>query len=1259
MRLLKLEVENLNALYGTHAIDFVADLQEAPLFLISGPTGAGKSTLLDAISLALFGVTPRLRDEGPRESRADVDPAQALSRGAARGRAVLTFRKSSPGEGSVTYRATWETWRGNRRAPRVEGSPQGPYRWLEKRDADTWTRLATDYPGEQGRARDLNEALHLALEGFSLQDFTRCMLLAQGDFAAFLRATEAERGAILERLTRTESYQQLGARAAQRLREAKAVEERASQALGNLQILDPAELAALEIELAQRKGEADEALARCTLLQAGLTWMAQGERLDEDLQGARGALEQTQEAMSGAAPDLERLRAFEELRPALAHLESTRGQRHQLEVLSREQHERSQAAQDRAKELEAIETQGKEAAARAQEAQLALEAQEPVLQQARELRQARKSAEGEAIRARQKVAEAGETLTGTTRSLEKAEGTHLAREATHALAQRQLADAPWEALTGALGALETRQSSLETERTRLAKEQAVREELSQELPEIAKLHKENSDALNTARERMETLQAEEAAALRDLDLALAGAPDPAEARRRLEHQREERLLRETSLEGLGQQLQALNQIRGQLQERETSAQAARDLATSTRTRAQEAAQTRGASALAVQDLEQQLELMRWARDLARERGRLQAGNPCPLCGSEAHPALEDTEQERKDQAVRETCTRLETQLARAREHLSEEESKASATEREALELGAKATAEEQLLGAARTQTAETESALTRAASILGVEPQPGAIEAAFAASTSARQSLETQRKHLDDQELAYHHARQAFNQAQQETQHLESQLRMTANRLQERRERLASEDRRLAEAAEALAALQETFEAELGAHGLEPGAGMEEARRRVDLYTTARIQAETAQRELEAAHHALELAGQAHQGALEAHQSAQEAASRREEALAEARKAVEACLSGADPEPIHQTLKRERDETQHRHEALRQSYQTTRDAHVAAQKALEETEGRLGRARSSLEEAENRLTDLLQPIGEEATLEARALSPEEAASLSQRRKGLEEALKRASTTLETLQKQSAGHAAQRPQGLDPTQERSALEAYLEESREAQRRASEAAGGLQAQMKAQEEARFRLAEGLESLRQAQTELSLWTRMNKLIGTNEGEAFRRFAQVLNLRDLLAKANARLEKLRPRYRLVPATGGDGAERLAFAVEDAAHAGEVRPVGTLSGGETFLVSLSLALALADYRTVRMPIETLLLDEGFGTLDPRTLADVLGTLGTLTSQGTQVGLISHVELMAEKIPARIRVEPVAPGRSRVRVETDQIPGTR
>jgi len=173
--------------------------------------------------------------------------------------------------------------------------------------------------------------------------------------------------------------------------------------------------------------------------------------------------------------------------------------------------------------------------------------------------------------------------------------------------------------------------------------------------------------------------------------------------------------------------------------------------------------------------------------------------------------------------------------------------------------------------------------------------------------------------------------------------------------------------------------------------------------------------------------------------------------------------------------------------------------------------------------------------------------------------------------------------------------------------------------------------------------------ASSDADRWRRLHRLIGEREGQAFREFAQILNLEVLVDCANHHLRALAPRFRLTPADDRQGRARLDFAVRDMMQAGRVRPITTLSGGETFLVSLALALGLADLRTSELPIETLLLDEGFGTLDGDALEQALAALEELQARtGLQLGIISHVTAVSERIAARIVVTPLGQGRSQV-----------
>ena len=124
-------------------------------------------------------------------------------------------------------------------------------------------------------------------------------------------------------------------------------------------------------------------------------------------------------------------------------------------------------------------------------------------------------------------------------------------------------------------------------------------------------------------------------------------------------------------------------------------------------------------------------------------------------------------------------------------------------------------------------------------------------------------------------------------------------------------------------------------------------------------------------------------------------------------------------------------------------------------------------------------------------------------------------------------------------------------------------------------------------------------------------------------------------------------PRYKLERMQQGS----LALQIVDAEMLNEVRPVHTLSGGETFLVSLALSLALSSISSSSQEVGSLFIDEGFGSLDPDTLGVALQALENLQLQGKQIGLISHVQDLNERIPVKVSVIPQGGGTSRVSVQ--------
>ena len=312
-----------------------------------------------------------------------------------------------------------------------------------------------------------------------------------------------------------------------------------------------------------------------------------------------------------------------------------------------------------------------------------------------------------------------------------------------------------------------------------------------------------------------------------------------------------------------------------------------------------------------------------------------------------------------------------------------------------------------------------------------------------------------------------------------------------------------------------------------------------------------------------------------------------------------------------------------------------------------AQKQQAGLSGRLGELRAALSV---RLAEL--DLDGEPALRARLVEDPELSSLRQRRIEVESVWKTAEVELRAREDSALAHQALRvPDAPTDAASLAGEEQGLEADERRLTERHQQLGAVQNQLARHAADLERHAKAAAFRDDRARDRDRWNRLHQLVGVGDGAKFKEFAQILNLEDLVRRANSHLENLAPRYSLVPARDADGEPTLDFAVRDDYQAGTERPIKTLSGGETFLVSLALALGLASYHEVRMPIETLLLDEGFGTLDRETLDIAIGALEQLHSGGTHVGIISHVEALRERVAARILVERLGNGRSRLKVE--------
>ena len=161
---------------------------------------------------------------------------------------------------------------------------------------------------------------------------------------------------------------------------------------------------------------------------------------------------------------------------------------------------------------------------------------------------------------------------------------------------------------------------------------------------------------------------------------------------------------------------------------------------------------------------------------------------------------------------------------------------------------------------------------------------------------------------------------------------------------------------------------------------------------------------------------------------------------------------------------------------------------------------------------------------------------------------------------------------------------------------------------------------------------------------WQYLHKLIGSSDGKKFRNFAQGLTFNMMINHANQQLQKMSDRYLLI----ADSEQPLMLNVIDNYQGGQVRTSKNLSGGESFIISLALALGLSNMASHRMRVDSLFLDEGFGTLDEEALDVALDTLSTLQQSGKLIGVISHISALKERISSKIVVTPKTGGVSKI-----------
>ncbi|MEA2109825.1 MAG: AAA family ATPase [Pseudomonadota bacterium] len=287
-----------------------------------------------------------------------------------------------------------------------------------------------------------------------------------------------------------------------------------------------------------------------------------------------------------------------------------------------------------------------------------------------------------------------------------------------------------------------------------------------------------------------------------------------------------------------------------------------------------------------------------------------------------------------------------------------------------------------------------------------------------------------------------------------------------------------------------------------------------------------------------------------------------------------------------------------------------------------------------------LEKAEADFSAALSSAGfadEKVFLEAR-LSQEGRESLSTRAKELDDA----GTELKAKQKDRETRLATEiaKKLTDKTLEE--LEPQFKEFEESLKTLRDAIAGIKHTLNENTAAKERIKEKQSTIEAQKKECHRWEKLHGLIGSADGKKYRNFAQGLTFELMVSHANRQLGKMTDRYLLIR----DEHRPLELNVVDNYQAGEIRSTKNLSGGESFIVSLTLALGLSKMASRKVRVDSLFLDEGFGTLDEEALETALETLSGLQQDGKLIGIISHVSALKEKISTQINITPVSGGRS-------------
>lgn len=1216
MRILELTFKNINSLKGDFNINFEAPpLGDAGLFVITGPTGAGKTSILDAICVALYGKTPRLPNKKELE--------QLMTHHTGECRTEVTFTI-----GGKKYRSFYERCRARKKP---DGNFQAPKMELVDVDADIIIA-------------DKISQVPLAVEELTGLDYTRfssSMMLAQGKFTAFLESGEDNRAVLLEKMTGTEIYTNISKSVFSRDKEEKQKLATLNLALVNFSLLTKDAVLENTTKMSEIRVQiknTDEQLAK----------IANEKQYLQDISSFKIAITDSDVKLQILADetkqsqyDLERLAKCLKTIPLQAPHATLRGFRKQAETLETKIIDAEKLIPNFAATLNKTQQNYEQQRAAFAEFKATKESiQDKIIETVKHDGLIHKEKETLNAQTRtmteiqSKLEHSDNKKEQTQKSIEKAEqeiATAQQYLTDHDIDKNMQAVIPFiEEKFAILSNLSNEQKATENQLKTCQNDYTD----VQNRHKIAKANLKLADSLLA-----ETNQAKQTLAA-TLTCLLSeksqGSFEEQEERLRKQHQAIEKLQDNgRQIDAIAKKIATLTNTVKVLSLNISTAEEYK-----TKLEFQKSEKENGLTRLATaQELENAI------RSLEERRRELVDGSHCPLCGSTEHPwatnepkpgntanqikiwrqALSDIEHEL--QTVKSSITKHTTARELHEKNIDEEHNNLKKLKSKHQSLSESATttlniSTDELTNLDHTLAMITENLKTTTTTLKRIEQTNDDL-------TKLTNQLVTATKRHTDEKIKFEHSNHQKKSIEETRDRLTQELHVAHNIIQTE---ISGLNKILLPYAENITNTENSKQI------------MDRLQSRSDLFQKQVLKLQTLKDKIIPSKENLAILKTTIENNLKLMaQEKQNFAAIEINLTTLTNKRCE-LFGDKDPHKIQADLKKQTLDFESNLTYLDSALLDTKKQIAAAQELLKQNILDRDIAHREITSTSATFTTKLEKAGflDEQDFLAAYLSEEEQTRLQSIKDNLETritenlSLKRNSqekldkalrdpVTTETMTTILAKAAVIEQQKEDLHAQIYVLRGLLEENerRTQDHRAQVDAANLQAK-----------------------ECNRWEALNDLIGAADGSKFRKFAQGLTLETLIEYANVYLHMLNRRYMLQRNKSSD----LEIELIDTFYGDQVRHTDNLSGGESFLISLALALGLSDLSSQRTTIESLFLDEGFGTLDPKKLETVLAALSTLNASGKTIGIISHVEALKERIPVKIEVRPVSNGVSELKV---------